>query len=132
MTQLRRFENDFQRLGVDVKIVTFDDNWMAEAYVKDTNLRWPLLLDTQQQLYRGYGFDRASWWKLIRPSAIFRYVLNIFRGTLPGKPGRDLRQLGGDVLIDPQGVVQLIHASRHPHDRPQPKELIQTIERLSA
>lgn len=117
---------------MDVKVVTFDDLWRAQAYVRETDLKWPLLVDSQRQLYQAYQFQRVGWWKLIRPIAIFRYLLNILRGTFPGKPGRDVKQLGGDVLIDPQGVIQLIHASQHPHDRPKPQDLVRLIEQHSS
>lgn len=100
---------------------------MAKAYVRQTGLTWPLLVDSERELYQAYGFGKASWWKLIRPSAIFRYLLNILRGTRPGKPGKDVQQLGGDVLIDPAGKVRLVHRSEHPHDRPSPESLLKII-----
>jgi len=124
---LRQYQDQFNQLQVDIKIVTFDGLEMAQAYLKQTGLEWPLLVDSDRELYHAYGFGRASWWKLIRPSAIGRYLLNIGRGTLPGLPGKDLQQLGGDVLIDPTGKVRLIHSSQHPHDRPSPQDLLKII-----
>lgn len=91
---------------------------MATAYVTRNKLNWPLLIDKNQDLYRAYGFQRAGWWTLMNPKSIFGYLKLMMRGTLPGTPGRDVNQLGGDVIIDPSGNIRLHHISSNPHDRP--------------
>ena len=40
----------------------------------------------------------------------------------------DVRQLGGDVLIDPQGVIRLHHVGRGPADRPAVARLLNVID----
>jgi alkyl hydroperoxide reductase subunit AhpC len=127
LTQLRQHKPELDSLNVAVKIVTFDDNFLARAYVKETGLEWPLLLDAEQKLYRAYGFQRASWWKLLNPVSIIGYLKLIVTGTLPGRPGRDVRQLGGDVIIDPSGTVRLHHISTSPHDRPNVSDMLSLI-----
>lgn len=126
---MRQFQSELEQRSVDVKIVTFDDDFMGKAYVTQTRLSWPLLVDTDRSLYRAYGMGNASLWKLVRPSAIFRYLGNIFRGNLPGKKGSDIHQLGGDVLINPQNQVCLHHISQHPHDRPSVSVIMDIIRR---
>ena len=91
---------------------------MAMEYAQSTQLEWPLLLDTERQLYQAYGMERASWWALYNPVSIWKYLKLICAGKGPGKPGRDWRQLGGDVLIDPRGIVRLHFVSINSHDRP--------------
>lgn len=109
-------------------VVTFDADFMALAYIKEINLPWPLLLDSDQALYQAYGMTRGSWWNVYGLPSIWKYLKLIAQGRLPGRPGKDWRQLGGDVLIDPQGVVQIHHVSTGPHDRPSVDSLLSPIE----
>ena len=125
---MRQQKDRFEQLGVRVKVVTFDANYMALAYVQSTNMKWPLLVDEDRVLYAAYGMERASWWALMSPLQILKYVRVILRGTRLGKPGKDVRQMGGDVLIDPQGIVRLHHVSLNPNDRPPVESIFDLIE----
>jgi hypothetical protein len=40
------------------------------------------------------------------------------RGKTPEQTRADTSQLGGDVLIDPEGTVRMLHAGSGPADRP--------------
>ena len=91
---------------------------MALAYVEQTDLSWPLLLDTDRSLYRSYQMDRGSRWAIYGPASLWHYLTLIFQGRRLQRPGTDWRQLGGDVLIDPTGIVRLHFVSTSPHDRP--------------
>ena len=126
---MRQREKELESLSVHVKVVTFDGDFMARSYAQDTNLNWPLLLDTNRELYRAYQMERGSWWSISNPLAIFRYVTLILRGWFPGQPGRDLRQMGGDVVVDPAGIIRLHHVSCQPHDRPSIETLLTLVSR---
>ena len=49
-----------------------------------------------------------------------------------GLPTDDVYQLGGDVLIDPEGTIRLHHVSRIPIDRPSVESLLEVVRRQSA
>lgn len=117
VSQLRQQQGRLDELNIEVKIVVFDNDFMARAYAADTKLNWPLLLDADRQLYSSYGMTRGSWWAIYNPFSIAKYLWLIILGTRPGKPGNDWRQMGGDVLIDPGGVVRIHYVSTDPHDR---------------
>lgn len=108
-------------------VVTFDSKELASDYARSTGLEWPILLDGKRQLYRGYGIPRASLWTLFKPDVTWRYLEATFHGYRPGKPGCDFRQLGGNVLIDPEGIVRLNHVSTDPHDRPSAEYIVETL-----
>ena len=112
-----------------VKVITFDVNFMALAYVKRTNLTWPLLEDPERKLYEAYSMTRGSLWSVFGFPSIWKYIKLIFRGSKPGKPGKDWLQLGGDILIDPEGIVRIAHVSTNPHDRPSVDSLFATFEK---
>lgn len=124
---MRQQESRFIENNIDVKVVTFDADFMALAYAENTKLGWPLLLDPTQQLYHAYGMRHGNWWELYHPVSIWGYLKLILRGRLPGRPGRDWSQLGGDIVIDPNGIVRMHHVSVDPHDRPAIESLLETV-----
>ena len=90
-------------------------------------IEWPLLRDADMQLYRRYGMHRGHWWDLFGPGSIWKYLKLIFSGHRPGQPGKDWQQLGGDILIDPDGIIRLHYVSETPHDRPDVDQILQQI-----
>lgn len=126
---MRDVQDQLDEASVTVKVVAFDDDFMAKAYVAKTKLSWPLLLDSKRELYRGYGMERGTFWQLYNPISIFKYLWLIVTGTRPGKPGSDWNQMGGDILIDPDGIVRMHFVSGNPHDRPSVKEIFELIEK---
>lgn len=82
-----------------------------------------MLLDSERELYAKYGMPRAGWWALSNPIVVWKYILLILRGFNPGKIGKDIKQLGGNVLIDPTGIIRMNHVSGDPHDRPAIEEI---------
>ena len=108
---------------MSVVIVTFDSPDMARKYSLTDELKWPILLDRQRQLYQAYGMGDASWWDTYGPVNAWKHLRLMLGGTKLGKFGEDFRQLGGDVLIDPQGIVRLHYVSSEPHDRPSVEDI---------
>ncbi len=99
---------------------------MARAYLVEMRMAWPMLLDPDQVTYRDYGMTRGNWWSLYGPVSIWNYLKLMTGGRKPGKAGKDWRQLGGDVLIDPDSIVRINHVSHTPHDRPAVESILAT------
>jgi hypothetical protein len=129
VSQLRRHESELTARNVSVFIVSFDSDLMAQAYAKSSGLKWPVLIDKDRVLYQAYGFEQMNAWTHFNPVSIAKYLGLTLKGYLPGKPGVDWQQLGGDVLLDPQGTVRLIYRSNSPHDRPSVSSILSTINR---
>lgn len=119
MTQLRQVQRRLDDLEIDVVVVTFDAASMARDYVEQTQLPWPLLIDSERELYRAYGMLQAGWANIYSPASIWRYMQLIFgHGRRIETPGSDQLQLGGDVLVGPDGMLKFQFVSTSPHDRP--------------
>ena len=126
---MREYQQELQDRKVDVAIVTFDADFMARAYVEQTQLPWPLLIDSDHSVYEAYGLLRATWWSILGPASIWEYLkLIILKGRRVQKSGSDYRQLGGDILIDPDGIVRLHFLSKSPHDRPNIADMLAVSE----
>ena len=110
---------------MSVAIVTFDSPDLARSYSLADELKWPILIDRQRRLYRSYGMGEASWWDTFGPTNAWKHLRLMLGGTKLGRFGEDFRQLGGDVLIDPHGIVRVHYVSSEPHDRP-------TVESIKA
>ena len=61
----------------------------------------------------------SNWWE---------YIKLLLAGKRLHRPTDDIYQLGGDVLIDPNGVVKLHFVSDTPIDRPSLAEIQSAVE----
>jgi hypothetical protein len=127
---LQQADPDLRALDVRVVVVTFEPGALARAYLDETRLPWPVLIDADRALYRAYGMLRASAWDVWGPPTLWAYLKELLRGRLPRPTGGDVHQRGGDVLIDPGGVVRLRHAGRGPSDRPSVGALLACARRI--
>jgi hypothetical protein len=55
------------------------------------------------------------------------YLQELLKGQLPKQARGDIFQRGGDVLIDPAGIVRLHHVGAGPADRPAVETILRTI-----
>ena len=123
LAQLREQEGLFTRQNVRIVVVTFENDYFARSYIEETGLAWPILVDTERATYKRYGMLAASWrdiWGLKTWRAYFKALMH---GEKLHRSEGDIYQRGGDVLIDPDGIVRLHHIGEGPADRP-PVEVI--------
>ena len=130
--QLQRAKRALDELGIRVLVVTFESPPAARAYARETRYPWPVLIDGERRLYAAYGMGRARWRHLLGPSALRAYAREVFRGGRPRMPAADPMQQGGDVLIDPGGIVRFAHVAAGPGDRPPVTRLLEARRRAPA
>lgn len=99
-------------------MVTFEAAPLARAYVEETKLQWPVLIDESRDVYRAYGMLAGKIRDVWGPRTWWAYLKELAAGRLPKASRSDTLQLGGDVLIDPSGIVRLHHVGTGPADRP--------------
>ena len=124
---MRQRQTTLGALGVVVAVVTFETKQVARMYVDDTELSWPLLIDSSRTLYRAYGMGRGRWWHIWGPATWQAYARLVLRGRWPRRPSGDPNQLGGDVLVDPEGIVRAHHVGSGPADRPAVESLLRVV-----
>jgi hypothetical protein len=129
---LRDREEEFHRRKVQIVVVTFENNFMARKYAEESSLTWPLLVDDNRETYRNYGMLTASFWDIWGPMTWWAYLTELRKGAKLQRPEGDISQRGGDVLIDPAGIVTLHHVGAGPADRPPVSKLLQGIDRKNA
>lgn len=126
---MREHLDEFTRIGLKVVIVTFESDLVARSYLAENESDWPLLLDRDREVYRYYGMLRASFWDLWGPRSWRAYLRELRRGGTLRPATGDIHQRGGDVLIDPEGIVRLHHVGEGPADRPSVATILDRIAR---
>lgn len=129
---MRARAEEIERLGLSVLVLTFESSEMAERYVRETELQWPLLVDASRTVYREYQMRRGAAWEIWSPVWWGRYLELMVGGRRLRAPTGDVYQLGGDVLVDPAGMIALHRVERGPADRPPVEDLLAPVRRRSS
>ncbi len=124
---MQRHESELKDRGVIVVVVTFEAGFLARNYAEDSGLAWPLLVDERRDLYHAYGMLTAGFWEIWGPATWWAYLKEMVRGRFPRKSEGDISQRGGDVLIDPSGIVRMHHVGKTPADRPSVASILERI-----
>jgi alkyl-hydroperoxide reductase/thiol specific antioxidant family protein len=113
---------------LDVAIVSPAEPVSLERVGRELGLTVPLLSDPTWSTYRAFGFGRAgARTLLLSPRAWWAGLRAILKGRLPRRPTEDYAELGGDVLLAPDGRVAWIHRSRNAADRPPAAEVLRNL-----
>lgn len=123
-----RHAEELKGRNAAVLVVTFQGGPLAEAYAGSSEVSWPVALDETLSLYHAYGMERGRWWDIWGPSTLWVYAKLMLRGRRAQADQGDPRQLGGDVLIDPDGIVRMHHVGIGPADRPPLKSILDRID----
>jgi len=93
----------------------------------------PLLADEGRTVYKAYGMRVGSLREIYSPQVIAKYARLIRGGMkMQMKTDEDTRQLGGDVIVGPDGRIILAHCSKNQADRPSVETLIAAIRAASS
>ncbi|MCB0164939.1 MAG: redoxin domain-containing protein [Anaerolineae bacterium] len=115
-------------LNAEVVVVSFGAEMWIKGWQEQTQAPFPLLLDQTRQAYQAYGLDRSVLrsWGL---KNLGYYAKALFQGKqLLDSHGEDTNQLGGDFIIDSEGIIRYAHPSRDPTDRPDVEELLAVLK----
>ncbi|MEL6984092.1 MAG: AhpC/TSA family protein, partial [Actinomycetota bacterium] len=108
-------------------VVTFADSKRLAAHRQHLDLPFPVLGDPDRELYRRFGFGRGSLFDVWSPGTMATYARLLRRGRRLRRPTEDTRQLGGDVVIGPDGKLASIFRPRSPDERPTVQQLIEAV-----
>ena len=113
-----------------IVLVTFGTRGVVSAYRRNNDLPYPVLIDEYRDSYRAYGFGRGSVWRVWGWKAARRYVEVLRAGAWRElrRPTDDTLQLGGDVVIAPDGTLAWSFQGEGPDDRPSVDELVAAVE----
>jgi hypothetical protein len=115
-----------------VAVVTFTDTARLLEYSEIHDLDFPVLTDPSREAYHAYGLGRGSVRRVWGWRATRRYWNIVREGSMKDlrRPVEDSLQLGGDFVIDPQGILSYGFWGDGPDDRPPVEDLIRAVTGL--
>jgi alkyl hydroperoxide reductase subunit AhpC len=129
VVQVAAHNKAFQALNTDIVTVSFGIEYWARMWLQETQSPYPFLVDPERNAYHAYGLQSSvirSW----MPQNLWFYAKATLQGREKfGKRG-DPHQLGGDFIVDSQGIVRLAHPSKEPTDRPSVEKLLQVLSQI--
>jgi alkyl hydroperoxide reductase subunit AhpC len=127
VAQLRRQYPDLRAAGGEVLAICFDTLERAERYAREQEMPFPLLADPERRVYRAYGLEQGALWRFLVPRVLLGALRMVESGRQLQRPHEDPLQLGGDFVVDPAGLLALVHPCQDPTDRPPPATLMNTV-----
>ena len=127
---MRELYEEILRLGAEVLVVTFSAAQRIPQYLEAHDWPFPVVADPEFEAYRAFELQKGTWWQVAGPQAIVGYLKLMLRGRLPDKhtKGDDVKQLGGDFVLDASGRLLYLYRSQESTDRPSPEELLQVLQ----
>lgn len=111
---------ELEQLNIKVIVITFEPINFSAFPVMEKTTGFQYYVDEERKLYGYYGLNKAGFWDLWGPRTWMTYLLLLLKGRKILKSESDIYQRGGDVLIDPQGVIRYHHVASGPADRLNP------------
>ena len=116
---------DFRALGCDVLVVTQARPDVLTGFLNRYPQPVPVVGDPERVSYRAFRLERTGWWTFFRPGVVWRYLKHMLRVRLRTPyEGEDVRQLGGDFILDRVGKVLYAYRDPDPTRRPTVDELL--------
>jgi hypothetical protein len=114
---------------VEIVVVAFTGIGNVDRYIEVNDVAFRLLIDPERRGYQAYGLGRGSrrrvygWRSARRYFQIYRDrgLADIHHAT------EDTLQLGGDFVVDPQGILTYGFWGTGPDDRPAVSELVAAV-----
>ena len=129
MAQLRLSKLEFDARHARVALISFGTNPLAHAWIKETQTDFQFLLDNERNAYRAYGLERSllrSW----SPKIWFEYARLLALGRKWRGIQGDSSQLGGDIIIDQNGIIRFAYRSLDPADRPAVSAILNELDKI--
>jgi len=119
-------------IGAAAVFVVFDaPERVRGGLLRGLDIPFPVLVDADRDAYRAWGLRRSSvagvW---LDPRVWKRYAALLVRGERLGLPGTDTLQLGGDFVVDRDGIVTYARPQQR-DDRPPVLALVSELERAA-
>lgn len=119
--------DDLRAAGCEVIGVCQNDGADALLLEQELALRFPVYGEPTLALYRELAMPRGSWWQVTLGPMLRQPLAAIRRFRDVRKPGKDVRQLGGVVLLSAEGRVLYTYCQRDSGDLPGDDEVLTAV-----
>ena len=127
---MRRQYGKIQAQNGTVLAVSFEPRGRLFQLSRQMQLPFLLLSDPERDVYWAYRLGSRSLRQMFGLGTIWAYIKLLARGRRHHFGRSDLRQGGGDFVIDGQGVVRFEHRGAASHDRPPVDQLCTMLDAI--
>lgn len=114
--------------GAEIAVVTFTESSRLAAYIAHLGVSFSVVTDVERALYRALGIERGTFRDVWSVGTLKMYWRLLRAGRrLRRTDGDDLRQLGADVIVHPDGTIRQIFRPPSPDARPGVDELVAAL-----
>ena len=127
--QLHRAREEFDRAGARLVLIGQASPRQASHFRDKLGLE-PLrvLADEERDSYRAAGLKRGGLTQLVGPRSVVSGLKHGARsGVIQGRVIGDAAQLGGEMIVRPDGSVAWSHVQEHAGDTVAPAELVEQL-----
>lgn len=131
MAQLRPFKSELEARNTQVSLISFGSTALAQKWIEETKATFQFLIDPDRKAYKAFGLESSllrSW----RPKIWFEYARLIAQGRKWRGIQGDSGQLGGDFIVDRDGIIQMAYRSLDPADRPTVRFILDRLEEINS
>lgn len=124
---------EIEAVPADVVLVAYDESSLLGAkMLRDLDLPFPLLLDSERRSYAEWGMGRTNLFgAMLSPSLNWRYLRLLLRGERFLGFAPDMLQLGGDFVVDGERRIAFAHRMHNNGDRAPVPRLLQELKRAA-
>jgi hypothetical protein len=128
VVQLHREVDAFRARGAELAIVGNGSPRQAAAFARALHLTIPVFVDPSRATYRALGMARGGIRKMLRPATV-RHLLRALRGGFRQRWIQgDAFQLGGVLVVLPDGRLAYAFSSADPGDHPPTRDILDALE----
>jgi peroxiredoxin len=126
--QLHRAREEFEAANVALVLIGQATPRHAARFRKMMGIELPVLADKDRESYKAAGAKVASFGELLGPKSVAKGLTRAARSGGRIHQGRTIghpAQLGGAMIIAPDGTVGFAHMSEDASDNASPEELLE-------
>jgi hypothetical protein len=125
---LREHESEFRKRGANLAAVGLGDMNFARAFIEETGITFPLLVDDERKAYSALELKRANIFHLFRRDNAERRKQAKAAGFRQTGIKKNPFQLGGSFVFGPGNVDRFVHISETFGDNAPISSLLAALE----
>jgi hypothetical protein len=126
--QLHRAREEFEAAGAKVVLIGQASPRQAAAFRRKTKIDLRVLADEERRTYKAFGLKRANLAQLVGPRSVLAGIKHGARsGQVQGRIIGDAAQLGGALVVGPDGEVLFEQRSKNAGDTIEPEDLLAAV-----
>ena len=133
--QLNRAREEFESAGVDVVLIGQATPRHAAHFRRKFELELPVLADKDRESYKAAGAKVATMGELLGPASVSKGIGHAVKSKGAVRQGKVIghpAQLGGAMIVTPDGAVAWSHMSEDASDNAPPEEILEAVRGLTA